>query len=153
MPFDLKAHGDTLLAILEEMQAASRQSDRTLTRILRRHPLPDGKLLSKSQLLDGYAQWCEREEQTPDPALLRWLRVKPTRTISGVAPVTVLTEPHPCPGECIFCPDVEQMPKSYLPDEPGAMRAADHEFDPFSQTASRIGVMDELATTWTRSSC
>jgi elongator complex protein 3 len=143
-PFDLDAHYDTLVAILEEMQQASRRSDRTLTRILRHHPLPSGKLLSKSQLLDGYAQWCEREEQTPDPRLLRWLRVKPTRTISGVAPVTVLTEPYPCPGECIFCPDVERMPKSYLPDEPGAMRAADHEFDPFSQTANRIGVMDEL---------
>ena len=63
-PFDLETHGDILLAILKEMQAASRQSDRTLTRILRRHPLPNGKLMSKSQLMDGYAQWCEREEQT-----------------------------------------------------------------------------------------
>jgi elongator complex protein 3 len=143
-PFDLDAHAGTLIAILEEIRAASKPSGRALTRILRRHPLPDGRLLSKSQLLDGYAQWCEREEQTPDPRLLRWLRVKPTRTISGVAPVTVLTEPYPCPGECIFCPDIDRMPKSYLPDEPGAMRAADHAFDPFSQTASRIGVMDEL---------
>jgi elongator complex protein 3 len=143
-PFDLDAHIDTLTAILEEMQAAAKLSDRALIRILRRHPLPNGKLLSKSQLLDGYAQLCEREELAPDLGLLRWLRVKPTRTISGVAPVTVLTEPFPCPGECIFCPDIERMPKSYLPDEPGAMRAADHAFDPFSQTASRISVMRDL---------
>jgi elongator complex protein 3 len=142
--FDLETHGDTLLAILEDMQAASRLSNRALTRILRRHPLPDGRLLSKSQILDGYGQWCQREEQTPDPELIKRLRVKPTRTISGVAPVTVLTEPHPCPGECIFCPQIEHMPKSYLPDEPGAMRAAAHAFDPYTQTASRISVMADL---------
>ena len=143
-PFDLEKHGDVLLAVLEGIQAAPKLSEKVLTRILRQHPLPSGKILSKSQVLDGYAQWCEREEQSPDPELVRRLRVKPTRTISGVAPVTVLTEPFPCPGECIFCPDVERMPKSYLPDEPGAMRAASHKFDPYSQTASRIEIMSEL---------
>jgi elongator complex protein 3 len=144
VPFDLEKHGDVLVAILEEIQAAPKLPEKALTRILRHHPLPGGKMLSKSQVLDGYAQWCEREEQAPDPKLVRRLRVKPTRTISGVAPVTVLTEPFPCPGECIFCPEVDRMPKSYLPDEPGAMRAASHEFDPYSQTASRIGAMSEL---------
>jgi elongator complex protein 3 len=143
-PFDLERHGDLLEAILAAIQSPSTLSGRELTRILRQSPLPDGTVLSKSAVLDGYARWCEREEQTPDPELIRRLRVKPTRTISGVAPVTVLTEPHPCPGACIFCPDVERMPKSYLPDEPGAMRAAAHAFDPYTQTASRIGVMEEL---------
>jgi elongator complex protein 3 len=143
-PFDLQQHDDLLEVILMEIQTPSTLSGKELTRILRQHPLPDGTILSKSQVLDGYAQWCEQEEQTPDPELIKRLRVKPTRTISGVAPVTVLTEPFPCPGECIFCPDVERMPKSYLPDEPGAMRAAAHEFDPYTQTASRISVMGEL---------
>jgi elongator complex protein 3 len=143
-PFDLEQHGDLLEAISMAIRTPATLSSKELTHILRQHPLPDGTILSKSQVLDGYAQWCEREEQTPDPELIRRLRIKPTRTISGVAPVTVLTEPFPCPGECIFCPDVERMPKSYLPDEPGAMRAAAHAFDPYTQTASRIQVMDEL---------
>jgi elongator complex protein 3 len=30
------------------------------------------------------------------------------------------------------------MPKSYLSDEPGALRAAEHQFDPFRQTLSRL---------------
>ena len=140
-PFDLERHRDLLVAILEEIQAAP---ESPLTHILRRHPLPDGNILSKSRLLKGYAQLCEQEGQTPDPELVRHLRVKPTRTISGVAPVTVLTEPFPCPGECIFCPSLAQMPKSYLPDEPGAMRAASYEFDPYDQTAGRVAVMAEL---------
>ena len=106
--------------------------------------MPDGDILSKSRLLDGYAQLCAQRAEEPDPALLRRLRVKPTRTISGLAPVAVMTEPFPCPGKCIFCPAVERMPKSYLPDEPGAMRAADHEFDPHAQTASRVAAMANL---------
>jgi elongator complex protein 3 len=143
-PFDLEQHGDLLVTVLEEIQAVSRFSAKEWTPILRRHPLPDGNFLSKSELLDGYAQLCEREGVTPDPELVRRLQVKPTRTISGVAPVTVLTKPFPCPGACIFCPQVEHMPKSYLPDEPGARRAAAYEFDPYAQTAGRIAVMDDL---------
>ena len=143
-PFDLERHGDLLVAILDDVRAAPELPGGQLTRILRQHPLPGGGLFSKSQLLKGYTQLCAREGQPPDPELVRRLRVKPTRTISGVAPVTVLTEPFPCPGECVFCPEVEQMPKSYLPDEPGAMRAANHGFDPYDQTASRVAVMAEL---------
>ena len=66
------------------------------------------------------------------------MRRKPIRTLSGVAPVTVLTKPYPCPGKCIFCPSDVRMPKSYLSDEPGAQRAAQHRFDPYDQTTSRL---------------
>jgi elongator complex protein 3 len=142
--FDLEQHGDLLVAILDEVRAVPEWSQKRLTRILRRHRLPDGKIPSKGQLLQGYTQLCALEGQTPDPVLVRRLQAKPTRTISGVAPVAVLTEPAPCPGECIFCPTIKRMPKSYLPDEPGAMRAADHAFDPYGQTAGRIAVMSEI---------
>jgi elongator complex protein 3 len=36
------------------------------------------------------------------------------------------------------------MPKSYLPDEPGAMRALQHEFDPFSQVLARLEALDSV---------
>ena len=143
-PLDLKRHKELLVAILEEVRAGTELSERDLTGILRRHPLPEGNVVAKSQLLGGYARLCEQEGLETDPEVIRRLRVKPTRTISGVAPVAVLTEPAPCPGECIFCPTLHGMPKSYLPDEPGAMRAASYEFDPYAQTAGRIAVMDEL---------
>jgi len=44
---------------------------------------------------------------TPDEAraLRKILMVKPTRTLSGVAPVAVMTSPAPCPhGKCLPCP-------------------------------------------------
>lgn len=142
--FDLEQHRDLLTTILGEIQTAPHLAGQNLTRILRQHPLPDGHILSKSQLLKGYTQLCKQQGHIPDPELVRRLQVKPTRTISGVAPVTVLTEPFPCPGECIFCPAVEHMPKSYLPDEPGAMRAVAHDFDPYAQTASRITALADI---------
>jgi elongator complex protein 3 len=58
-----------------------------------------------------------------------------------VTTVTVLTKAYPCPGKCIFCPTDVRMPKSYLPDEPGAMRGLEHQFDPYAQVRSR---MDQL---------
>jgi elongator complex protein 3 len=58
--------------------------------------------------------------------------------------VTVLTKPYPCPGKCVFCPTDLRMPKSYLPDEPGAMRALQHEFDPYDQVISRLAALEAV---------
>ena len=70
--------------------------------------------------------------------------MKPVRTLSGVTPVTVLTKPFPCPGHCIFCPNDVRMPKSYLSLEPGAQRAAQHAFDPYEQTYSRLRALHRM---------
>jgi elongator complex protein 3 len=105
--------------------------------VVRRHPLEDGHL-SKSALVAAYHQMVAAGEMRPDAHLLARIRLKPVRTLSGVTTVTVLTKPYPCPGHCIFCPDEARMPKSYLPDEPGAMRAVEHDFDPYAQVASRL---------------
>jgi elongator complex protein 3 len=94
--------------------------------------------LHKSALVATYRQLVESGEWEPDEFLLAAIRLKPVRTLSGVTTVTVLTKPYPCPGKCIFCPDDKRMPKSYLPDEPGAMRALEHNFDPYTQVGSRL---------------
>ena len=69
------------------------------------------------------------------------LRTKPMRTISGVAPVAVMTSPADCPhGTCIYCPGgVEKgSAQSYTGFEPASLRAATNKFDPFLQTSSRL---------------
>jgi len=104
---------------------------------VRRHPEAAGHI-NKSTLVAAYTQLVERGEWPADQAFLASIRLKPVRTLSGVTTVTVLTKPYPCPGKCIFCPDDIRMPKSYLPDEPGAMRALEHGFDPFTQVKSRL---------------
>jgi elongator complex protein 3 len=113
-------------------------------RAVRRHPLPRGGYLGKHHLVHAYHAGVRSGAWAADPALLRRLRMKPIRTLSGVTTVTVLTKPYPCPGQCVFCPTDARMPKSYLPDEPGAARALENDFDPFRQTASRLEALSAI---------
>ncbi len=116
---------------------------RAVLEALRSHPLRGG-YLSKSALVAAYRQMVAAGEMKPDPRLLERIRMKPVRTLSGVTTVTVLTKPYPCPGHCIFCPDDVRMPKSYLPDEPGAMRGLEHGFDPYAQVRARLNALEAL---------
>ena len=130
-----------------------RDGDEVFTAI-RQYPLPEGGgFIGKSMLVEVYRQLVADEEWEADPTLLSKIRLKPMRTLSGVTTVTVLTKPYPCPGKCIFCPDDFRMPKSYLPDEPGAMRALHHQFDPYNQVAARIETLYSVDIPPTRSNC
>jgi len=124
--------------ILQDVQAGF-----SVLEAVRRHPQQDG-YISKSALVAAYRQLVESGEWEADEAILAAIRLKPIRTLSGVTTVTVLTKPYPCPGTCIFCPDDVRMPKSYLPDEPGAMRALEHAFDPFTQVKSRLEALTSV---------
>jgi len=71
------------------------------------------------------------------------LLVKPTRTLSGVAPVAVMTSPHPCPhGKCLPCPGGPDhpfgSPQSYTGEEPAALRGRQFGFDPYVQVRQRL---------------
>lgn len=72
------------------------------------------------------------------------LRTKPARTLSGVAIVTVQTDPAGCPhGTCMFCPggpgwNGAGTAQSYTGHEPAALRAARAGFDPFQQARGRL---------------
>jgi elongator complex protein 3 len=125
--------------VLEEVRHGSKFSDS-----VRRHPLPEGGHLAKYMLVSAYRLLVENGVLKEDPLLLSRIRMKPVRTLSGVTTVTVLTESYPCPGKCIFCPTDIRMPKSYLRDEPGARRALQHQFDPYTQVASRLESLESL---------
>ncbi len=73
--------------------------------------------------------------------LKKLLRIKPVRTLSGVAVVSVMTSPSPCPhGKCIPCPGgVEKgTPQSYIGLEPAAQRGKQYNFDSFEQVSARV---------------
>jgi elongator complex protein 3 len=125
--------------ILEELQGGGE-----VMASLRGHPLSGGGYLTKAALVAAYHKMAASGDLKEDARLLERIRMKPMRTLSGVTTVTVLTKPYPCPGKCIFCPTDVRMPKSYLPDEPGAMRALEHEFDPYAQTAARMRALESL---------
>ena len=137
--FEPGRYADELGALIAELKALDDIDERTFNRILRRYPKDGTGLFSKSELVRGFRHLMEAEGWTDDEeSFLERIRMKPIRTSSGVAPVTVLSKPYPCPGRCIFCPSDVRMPKSYLADEPGAQRADQHRFDPYAQTMSRL---------------
>ena len=72
------------------------------------------------------------------------LLTKPVRTISGVAPLAIMTKPIRCPhGRCSYCcggPNSAfgDVPQSYTGGEPATMRAIRNNFDPYLQVFNRL---------------
>jgi elongator complex protein 3 len=137
--FSPEDHEAELTSIIEELLSLETIDTPTYEAVLRRHPKPGGGFFSKSHIIQGFRFLNrERDWDLEERLFLEMMRMKPVRTQSGVAPVTVLTKPFPCPGKCIFCPSDVRMPKSYISSEPGAQRAAQHQFDPYAQSFSRL---------------
>lgn len=111
---------------------------------VRSHPLSTGGYIAKHTLVAAYQELVAAGSLQRDAQLLAKIRMKPIRSLSGVTTVTVLTKPFPCPGDCIFCPDDAELPKSYLKLEPGAARAYENQFDPFQQVSSRLISYDAI---------
>ncbi len=137
---DLNEHRASLIAILREIVSHPAFSKDQIDQLVRAHAKRESaRMYSRDELIRAYREFAGSEDLPAyDPGIVERLRVKPVRTSSGVTPVTVLTKPFPCPGECIFCPNDVRMPKSYLSDEPGAQRAEQNSFDPYLQTMSRL---------------
>ena len=63
---------------------------------------------------------------------------KPTKTISGVAPLAVMLPPRECEhGACVYCPTLN-APQSYTPQSPAVLRAASLKYDAKKQVKSRL---------------
>lgn len=63
---------------------------------------------------------------------------KPTKTLSGVAPLAVMLKPRSCKhGTCVYCPTLS-VPQSYTPKSPAVMRAMMLEYNPYKQVKSRL---------------
>ncbi len=132
-----------LLRAIQELPGDASSDAPDIAPALRAYPSASGTY-AKSQLLGAYRVLIGEGALPPAPALEARLRGRPVRTISGVAPVAVLTEPYPCPGQCVFCPNQAEAPKSYLDGEPGVLRALQFGYDPYAQTAGRIQALQAI---------
>jgi elongator complex protein 3 len=143
-PIDVEQYREPLMAILREVVRLPTLTEDDLLRVQKAHPKDGRGVFGKNDLIRAYRAFAGTDGLPPyDSDVLARLRMKPVRTMSGVTPVTVLTKPFPCPGECIFCPNDVRMPKSYLANEPGAQRAEENSFDPYLQTYSRLSTLYE----------
>ena len=98
--------------------------------------------LPKATLISSYRQLLKDGVLVEDKKLTRLLIKRAIRTLSGVSVITVLSKPFACPGKCIYCPSEPDMPKSYLSNEPAAMRAKLNLFDPIRQMTMRIKALE-----------
>ena len=143
LAFDVTRYPE-LTRIIEAVRAADHFDDDVLGEILRRYPRDGREVFAKEHLVRAYRALCAAGAMPYEREVYRRLQMKPMRTRSGVAPVAVMTRPHPCPGRCIFCPSEACMPKSYLSGEPGAMRGQQNDFDPYTQTEGRIASLHRI---------
>lgn len=111
------------------------------------------RYVAKKKLLPFYQEAKEHRPEhwrtwgvspAEEALLVRTLQVKPRRTASGVATVTVLTKPWPCSSACLYCPNDVRMPKSYLHDEPACQRAERNWFDPYLQITARLRTLHQM---------
>jgi len=78
------------------------------------------------------------------PKFRKRLQTKPNRSLSGVAPLALMTSPAKCPhGKCTMCPGGidspwGDMPQSYTGAEPATMRGVRANFDPYIQVFNRL---------------
>ena len=146
-----------ILEIIAAIKAGGHELDAAwLDRLLRRHNRTTHdatRRVAKRRLLpyylstkaddpDRWESW--QVDPATEQALLRILKVKPRRTASGVATITVITRPWPCSSDCLYCPNDVRMPKSYLSDEPACQRAERNFFDPYLQVRSRLVALSEM---------
>ena len=113
--------------------------------------------LRKSILLNIFNNFTQKSDfiqiYHPHFHLLRMLlRKKPTRNLSGITSITLLTAPFPngqtfsCKHNCYYCPNEpahkdnnwQAQPRSYLFNEPAVLRANQNQFLAIKQMLSRM---------------
>ena len=131
---------EEIISLLKETPPETRNVRRIIAHVSKKHRL--SSIPKHSEILSH----ANREDRELIRSLLL---VKPTRTLSGVAPIAVMTSPAPCPhGICLACPGGPEheyaSPQSYTGEEPAALRARTHEYSPYNQVFARISQFEEL---------
>lgn len=147
---------EIILQILAALRRGETVDDRALVKLVHAAAKRfggDKRAFAKRRLLPFY-QRVRREEPerwaswdvTPEleAALVNVLRMKPRRSASGVATITVITKPWPCSGSCVFCPNDVRCPKSYLHNEPACARAEAACYDPYLQVSARLTALAQM---------
>jgi elongator complex protein 3 len=147
---------EILLEILAELRTGHDVDDKRIAQVLDRHNKEAGepaRAYAKKHVIPYYLRVKAEHPETwrgwnvddaLESRLLATLRIKPRRTASGVATITVITKPWPCANSCLYCPNDIRMPKSYLHDEPACQRAERNFFDPYLQAASRLQALENM---------
>ncbi|MEI7511238.1 MAG: tRNA uridine(34) 5-carboxymethylaminomethyl modification radical SAM/GNAT enzyme Elp3 [Candidatus Peregrinibacteria bacterium] len=67
--------------------------------------------ISNISIISAYQSMVAEGIFPETPWIVKKIQKRSVRTLSGIAPITVLTKPFPCPGKCVYCP-TERVPES-----------------------------------------
>lgn len=124
--------------LFENIASEEKWGQHSLNKILRKFKKSDAQLYRNDELVKMFENVKKDFSKKNISLIEKRIRLKPTRTNSGVSVVTVMMMPYYCPGNCIFCPNDRSMPKSYIASEPGGQRASKMKFDPYAQVFNRL---------------
>ena len=136
------------IEILEELKKNDIKTQRQLNRIklgvLNKYKA-ENKIGQIPKNADIYFEGSEEDRKK----FKDLLSLKPVRTISGVAPIALMSEPYPCPhtlkgiGPCSYCPGgpgspFGDVPQSYTGKEPSTRRSMRNFYDPYLIVFNRL---------------
>jgi histone acetyltransferase (RNA polymerase elongator complex component) len=148
-------HKALALEVANYARAGGTNRKGEVKRIMRRHGF-DGKHSMVFQVSSKLLEMGDKDADTFEtalPALRELLKIKRTKSHSGVLVITIFTSPHPefvgddgvmvrqdfsCHWNCAYCPSQPGQPRSYLQGEPGVLRANKNEFDCVRQMWDRM---------------
>ena len=111
-----------------------------------------GDIIVKKSFIVYIYQKLVKENILPnDPQFWLYIQKSPARNVSGVNSFALLLSPHPngqafsCKHNCYYCPDEsrkngaeDDMPRSYLKNEPAVARGFQNGWDPYNQMMNRM---------------
>ncbi len=100
------------------------------------------KPLPSTQIIDRYNELVKLWKVESSDIFRKVIRKRWVRSLSWVTVISLLTKFFGCPGKCIYCPTFEDLPKSYIPNEPAVQRAQLNEFDPILQIHNRLRALE-----------
>ncbi|MDO8339869.1 MAG: tRNA uridine(34) 5-carboxymethylaminomethyl modification radical SAM/GNAT enzyme Elp3 [Candidatus Burarchaeum sp.] len=96
------------------------------------------RVLKNSEILEKIGREARSEK------VMQILRLRKVRTLSGVAPIAVMTMSG-CPhGRCTYCPRGGEAAQSYTGFEPASLRARQNAFDGYAQVKARLGSLRQI---------
>lgn len=97
------------------------------------------------EIIERYNQKVDSWKLKENLKFKKVIRKRWVRSLSWVTVISLLTEAFPCPWKCVYCPSFDNLPKSYIPNEPAVMRAELNNFDPIKQIHNRLRALE---VTW-----
>ena len=133
---------DEVLSVwLKEIETLNRDNfHKFKNKIYGKYKLP--KPIPSIELIERYNELIATGEMEEDLRFKKILRKRGVRSQSGVTVISLLTKFWGCPGECVYCPTFEGLPKSYIPNEPAVMRAELNKFDAIMQIHNRLRALE-----------